>query len=167
MTPEEFLADHPLTKEMRRRGLSDNQLAQFAFHGATNGLPFSAWSFRGPADMPTSALGIAKAFCALRWLVLDDPEPSRDADDAWNEISEVMSAPIFAKGLKTLEQQKTNQVKATAATTKYTAEMRSEWQRIADEPALAGKSKSNKAQIIAARLRLPAEAESTIRRSIK
>jgi hypothetical protein len=173
MTPQEFLAEHPLTQEMRRRGAREDQLTQFRLRNGRDGLPFSGWSYDGPGDAPIAVLGIAKAYCALRWLVMEAPPPSRDVDDAWREISDVLAAPVFElglkfgeKGKKTDEQQKKNQRRATIAATKYPEEMKASWRAIAAEPLLAGKSKSSKAEVIAKRLGLPKAAVRTIRDSI-
>jgi hypothetical protein len=90
MTPEEFLETHELTKELQHRGATLAQLSHCRFWGTNQNDQFDAWSFTWPEDLPPSALSLVKPFCALRWLVLDDPSSSRDKDDAWRLVSDVL-----------------------------------------------------------------------------
>lgn len=41
----------------------------------------------------------------MKWLVLEDPPPSRERDDAWHYITLELAAPIFAIGLRAKEAQ--------------------------------------------------------------
>ena len=50
--------------------------------------------------------GLCKAYCAFRWLVLDNPPSSRNKDDAWTYINQILAAPIYQFALETRENQK-------------------------------------------------------------
>ncbi|MEM5459658.1 hypothetical protein VSR69_33100 [Paraburkholderia phytofirmans] len=75
-------------------------------------------------------------------------------------------ATLGDKGKQTLEQQRKNQRKAVAEVTKYGPEDKAAWRKIAEGEDLRGKSKLQKARVIAHRLGLPLEAISTIRRVV-
>lgn len=100
-TPEEHLARHPLTRELKRRGASDDHLSGMRFRVNNGGWPFDLWSFTWPDGTPKAAIPLVKAYCALKWLILENPSASRHKNDAWQYVAETLAAPIYAIGLKT------------------------------------------------------------------
>jgi hypothetical protein len=163
MTPEKMLSEHPLTIELKRRGLTDEQLLEFHFLGNNGGHPFDLWSFTWPEGLSTEALSLVKPFCALKWLLLDEPPSSRDTDDAWRLVADFLAAPLVAKGISTAERQRQNQERMTDVTRKYDEADRERWKAIA--ATLRG-SKLYKAGVVANREDLPSAAISTIRKAI-
>lgn len=90
-TPEGYLARHPITLELKRLGMTDDQLQVLQFSPRRDELPFDLWPIRGPADdVPPLAINLFKAYCALKWLTLDNPPFSRDREDAWRCVGDVM-----------------------------------------------------------------------------
>ena len=101
------LAAHPITVELKRRGARDDQLASVRFSSSNDGLSFDLWSFRAEVDEVSSdAIPLLKAYCALKWLMLDDPPSSPDRDQAWQLVAEVIAAPVFKIGLRTKASQR-------------------------------------------------------------
>jgi hypothetical protein len=99
-SPEEYLAGHELTQELRRRGLTDQQLEATRFWDNNAGWPFQQWSFTWANGTPVTAIPLMKPYCALRWLILDDPPGSGDKNDAWRLVSETLFAPIYKSHLE-------------------------------------------------------------------
>lgn len=99
--PENSLAHHPLTDEMRKRGMSDAQLESLRFTPGQDGTPFSEWVFRGPGDMPAPAIPLGKAYCTLKWLLLDAPPASRNRDDAYQYITNSYAEQLVSDSLLT------------------------------------------------------------------
>lgn len=115
MELERELAEHLLTAELKRRGLTDGQLAQCQFFHAVNaGVPFDNWVFRCPADISAARHEMVKAFCALRWLLLEDPPASRDTDDAWKLVAKVYDEQPAMEGRARAEVLRKNQKKGGA-----------------------------------------------------
>jgi hypothetical protein len=95
-----YLEQHPITQEIRRRGARNEHLEAIRFSSFNRRLPFDRWSvIGGPVELPVGAIAMLKAYCALKWLVIDDPGPSQDRDDAWRLVAETMVAPVFATGM--------------------------------------------------------------------
>jgi hypothetical protein len=106
MTPTEYLAQHPLTLHLKKLGLTDSQLAGVRFK--QNDDDFSDWpvialekdsSERWPVDL----LNIRHAWCALRWLILDNPPDSRDKRDAWDCVALYSTDHTYQAGAKHIE----------------------------------------------------------------
>jgi len=157
-----FLSEHQITADLRACGISDEQLQQFCFSGGKSPHPFEAWAITGPDEILCVPYSLAKSYCALRWLIIENPTSSRETQDAWQYIANVMADPLTALG----EVVKSNQKKATKGSIKYSAEMKLEWKRMASAPDMAGRSKSSKASLIAHREGLPDAAIRTIRKTI-
>jgi hypothetical protein len=105
-TPTQYLESHDLTREFQRLGVTDEQLQSMRFRGSNKGWPFAQWSYTWLGTMPPpEAIPLVKAYCALKWLALENPADSRDIEDAWHLVSETIAAPIFKIGLKTKEAQ--------------------------------------------------------------
>ena len=92
-SPQHYVASHSITMELRKRGVTDDQLAAIRFRGKDQGYPFHHWSFTWGNGMPPEAIPFVKAYCALKWLILDDPPASRDKEDAWRYVSDATIAP--------------------------------------------------------------------------
>jgi hypothetical protein len=99
------VANHPITAELKKRGATDDQLAAIRFRGKDRST-FDHWSFTWGGGTPLEALPLATAYCALKWLILEDPPSSRDKEDAWRYLSDSMIAPVVALGLKHKEAQR-------------------------------------------------------------
>jgi hypothetical protein len=99
-SPEVYLAGHELTQELRRKGLTDQQLEAIRFWGNNVGWPFQQWTFTWANGTPETAIPLMKPYCALKWLILDDPPGSRDKDDAGHLVDETLIAPVYEAGLK-------------------------------------------------------------------
>jgi hypothetical protein len=57
--------------------------------------------------MPVATFRRLKLYCTLKWLILEDPPPSRERDDAWLYITlELVAAPIMKIGLRAKEAQR-------------------------------------------------------------
>jgi hypothetical protein len=106
LTPLEYLAQSPITREIKRLGATDEHLEMVRWSGATEGIPFDQWSVKGHPGMPVGTFRLLKPYCTMKWLILEDPPPSREKNDAWEYITLVISAPIFAIGLRAKEAQK-------------------------------------------------------------
>ncbi len=103
--PEDHLAGHPLTQELKRLGASDEQLEGMRFRANNGWCAYDLWSFTYLADTPEVAIPLIKAYCALKWLILENPPHSRERDDAWRHISETIAAPTYHLGVQMRQRQ--------------------------------------------------------------
>jgi len=106
-TPKRYLESHYLTRELERLGVTDEQRQAMRFRGTNKGLPFDRWPFTWLGTIPYQASGLVRAYCALKWLVLENPSHSRDKEDAWRLVSETVAAPTFAMGERVRNAQST------------------------------------------------------------
>jgi hypothetical protein len=104
-TPSQYLEKHGLTRKLARLGVTEEQLQSMRFSPSSEGFPFDQWTVQRRGDIPSEANPLVKAYCALKWLILENPEDSRDTDDAWRLVSEAMAAPLVAMGLRTKDAQ--------------------------------------------------------------
>src|SRR5579862_8649047 len=104
--PEEYIASHEITLQLKRLGVTDGQLEAIRFRPNPKGRPFDQWSFTWGTGTPLTAITLMKAYCALKWLILENPEHSRDKDDAWHLVSVTVAAPIYRTGIKHKEAQR-------------------------------------------------------------
>jgi hypothetical protein len=77
------MEQHPFTSQLRSLGVTDEQLRAIQFHANNQGFPFDLWQVARVGDLPTEASNLIGPYCALKWLILDNPPWSRDKDDAW------------------------------------------------------------------------------------
>jgi hypothetical protein len=105
-TPQDYLAKSPLTARLKVTGVTDSQLQAVRFCGNNRDRPFDQWSFTFIPGTSAEAMSLTKAYCALKWLILENPPWSRDKDDAWRLVSDTIAAPIHALGLKHKETQR-------------------------------------------------------------
>jgi hypothetical protein len=94
-----YLASHPITVEIKRLGATDELLRSVRFSPASRGAPFAEWAVMG-GRLSSPAAAQLCAYCVLKWLLLDDPPPSRDRDDAWAYIALREMHPLIAAGMK-------------------------------------------------------------------
>jgi len=99
-TPIEYVEKHKITRHLVSLGVTKKQRQAFQFKKTQRGGPFDLWSFIFPADTPKGAIPFVKSYCALQWLILEDPPWSRDKEDAWRLVSETMAGLIFDFKLK-------------------------------------------------------------------
>jgi len=87
-TPGQHLAAHKITRKLRNLGVTDEQLKSVQFKNQSG--PFDQWPWGSSGTLPSRAIPSAKAYCALKWLILENPTCSRDKDDAWRLVGEAM-----------------------------------------------------------------------------
>ncbi len=104
-TPSQYLETHEFTRQLARMGVTEEQLQAMRFRRTNKGWPFDQWSFEWSETTPPEAFPLVRAYCALKWLILENPSYTRDKEDAWRLVSETMAAPIFMIGVKSKEAQ--------------------------------------------------------------
>jgi hypothetical protein len=100
MTPEAFLNEHELTSRLRRLGVSDQQLEAMRFSWSNQGWSFEQWTVTWLEGTPEEAIPLVKAYCALKWVILEDPPESADKDAARRLVTVTLAAPNHALGLR-------------------------------------------------------------------
>jgi hypothetical protein len=105
-TPAEYVASHELTLRLKDLGVTDDQLEAMRFRPKQESWPFAQWSFTWGVGTPLAAIPLIKPYCALKWLFLENPEYSRDKDDAWHLVSVTVAAPIYRIGFNHKEAQR-------------------------------------------------------------
>jgi len=100
-THNEYLETHDLTRELKRLGVTNDQLQAMRFRGTNKGWPFDQWTFTWLCPIGLESLSLVRAYCALKWLILETPTNSRDTEDAWRLVGETMAAPTLAMGERT------------------------------------------------------------------
>jgi hypothetical protein len=96
---EENISEHMITIHLKNIGVTDEQLKVMRFRPNCNNLPFDQWTFTWGPGTPLEAIPRIKDYCALKWLLLESPLPSRDRDDASRVISVAMATPIYHRGV--------------------------------------------------------------------
>ncbi len=99
--PSEYLQTHELTRMLEVLGVTNEQLQGMRFTPTNKERPFDQWSVTFLGSTPPETISLVKAYCALKWLILDNPSSSRDKDDAWRLVSETLAAPTFKIGENT------------------------------------------------------------------
>jgi len=99
--PGQYLEAHSITRELDRLGVTHEQRQSIRFPSSNVGYPFDQWATCWSGNVPREAAGLVKAYCALKWLILEDPPESEDTHHAWRLVSETVAAPIVAVGLRT------------------------------------------------------------------
>jgi hypothetical protein len=105
-TPTEYVASHEITQHLKGLGVTESQLDAMQFRPNNVGRPIAQRTFTWGAGTPHDAIPHIFAYCALKWLILDNPEPSRDKDDASLLVSAAMAAPIYRVGINHKETQR-------------------------------------------------------------
>jgi hypothetical protein len=99
LTPEEHLATHDITLLLKKLGVTDEQLKSVQFW-LRREHAFDLWPVTRAGDIPPPARPLIRAYCTLKWLILENPASSRDRDDAWRLVGDTMAAPIIEMGRK-------------------------------------------------------------------
>lgn len=97
-TPNEYLEKHELTRELASLGITRAQRQSIRFRDSNHNWRFDLWTFTWEGHIPEQADPLLKAYCALKWIVIENPPDSRERDDAWRLISETMAASTYAIG---------------------------------------------------------------------
>jgi hypothetical protein len=106
LTPQEYVRTHPITLELTKRGVTADQLAAMRFRAKDQAQSFDQRAVVWANGMPIEAMPFVRAYCALKWLILEDPPASRDKDDAWRYVSAATMAPVVTMGLRHQEAQR-------------------------------------------------------------
>ena len=164
----QFVATHDITLKLKSLGITDEQLTLTRFKLNNQPGQFDFWSFRPAFIGPPEALMLAKAYCTLKWLIIDNPPGSPDKDAGWRLLRDLEIAPLVASAQEAKARHANMTQRGIAARTLYTAEDRATWRLLAaTEPAIAQvKSKSRQAELIAKRLGLPESAVQTVRKEL-
>jgi hypothetical protein len=107
-TPSQALKKHCITRELVKLGFTTEELRSVKFRGTNAGWAFDRWplTWSGIPDVKAlPALDLMRAYCALKWIVLEVPPWSRDRDDAWALVTATIAAPTFQIGLNTKKAQ--------------------------------------------------------------
>jgi hypothetical protein len=99
-TPAECIATHEITMQLKHIGTTGTQLDAMRFRPNNTGLPFDQWTFTWGSGTPLPAIPFIKAYCALKWLITENPQYSRDRDDASHLVSMTMAGPIYRTGIE-------------------------------------------------------------------
>ena len=163
-SPSDHLNQHPLTVEMLRLGVTPAQLEAIDFRANNKGWPFDQWSFRFPIGVPRDAIGLIKAYCALKWIVLQDPPATPERSDAWDLIQCTLTGANLAAARAA---RRANSKLGVAIRKKYLDADHARWKVLATEPDIARiASKRRRAELIAQRVGLKRSAAEAIRKVI-
>lgn len=116
MTPAEVVAQSEIAQKLRDVGATDADLAVLQFSKfRPNEQSISMWAVWAPRLLPEQEERVGrllrqhndlcKAYCAYRWLILDDPPSSQNKEAAWNYVTYVLAIPIYETGLKARQNQ--------------------------------------------------------------
>jgi hypothetical protein len=86
MTPTQYLARHEMTLRLKRLRVTKKQLDGVSYR-RSEGSEFRDWMVVSKVKWPDKLLHERDVWCALRWLVMDNPPESRDKRDAWEFVS--------------------------------------------------------------------------------
>jgi hypothetical protein len=131
LTPAEYVAHHEVTFQLKRLGVTDDQLEAMRFRSNNIGRPFGQWTFTWGPGTPLLAIPSILAYCALKWLILENPEHSRDRDDASHLVSVTAAAPIYRAGIKFKEAQRLRAKKSRSKITEEGQSIHSIIERLA------------------------------------
>src|SRR5262249_38042734 len=92
--PEDFVSNHPITLELIQHGVSELQLQTMRFRRNNQGWPFDQWPTTWNGNIPIGAIPLVKGYCALKWLIVDNPPYSREKEDAWRYLNDLAIAPF-------------------------------------------------------------------------
>jgi hypothetical protein len=106
LTPADYVASHEITQQLKGLGVTNTQLDGMKFRPNNTGRPFAQRTFTWGAGTPLAAIPHILPYCALKWLILENPESSRDKDDASLLVSATMAAPIYRAGISHMRAQR-------------------------------------------------------------
>jgi len=90
-----LLSTHPIVLELNRLGATEEQLENIRFWKKGEDCPFEEWPITWKGNLAPAAISLARAYCALKWIVLDDPPSSHDRDAAYRQISAIEIKPFI------------------------------------------------------------------------
>jgi len=94
VTPQQYLNGHVITKRLKAFGITDAQLNGVHFR-KHEGDEFEDWRVISMKPWPPELMLDMRVWCTFRWLMLDDPPPSRNRRDAWKSVALYEAQPIF------------------------------------------------------------------------
>jgi len=114
MTPDEYLRQHKINGLLKKLGVTDEQkkLASLVPNAA---VAFSFWPVTSKGQWPSNTTTARRAWCALKWLILDNPEDSKETDEAWKCVQEFLNSRALEAGAKHLLNAKDAGAKSRAA----------------------------------------------------
>lgn len=98
-TSEELLASHPITKALKGRGFTDQELSSVRFFKPTPNR-FPNWAITFDRTIPAPAASVLLPYCILRWLYLENPPSSADTAAAWNYLATKLAASELSQAKK-------------------------------------------------------------------
>ncbi len=107
MTPEEYLSRHEINGLLRELGVTDEQ-KNSARLVPQDGVKFESWPVTSMANWPNNTANAKRAWCALKWLVLDDPKCSEDTEKADKYVSDFLERKKSEKVSAELEKVSTS-----------------------------------------------------------
>lgn len=111
-TGTEYLRQHKINGLLKKLGVTDEQKG--AAHLVTLAeVRFLSWPVTSKVNWPSNTATAKRAWCALKWLMLDNPADSGDTDDAWKCVSEFTSTQELEAGTKHLRNAKKAGAKAS------------------------------------------------------
>lgn len=134
LEPGRLLGEHLITQTLRHLGVSEDALRQTRFRHNNEGLPFDLWSCGSAGEFPFAALPFLKSFCALKWLILDNPACSRDTDDAWALVAATEVAGTIAIAERARQAQRQRAKKSRGRLTDDGVTVRQVIQDLASKP---------------------------------
>ncbi|PTU29153.1 hypothetical protein CJD38_17550 [Stenotrophobium rhamnosiphilum] len=90
---------------MKKFGFTEDQLQQLTFSSNTSDTPFEHWSFRIPNGVAAEAYRLLKAYCTLKWLILDNPPDSDHKRNANDYLAMTLAEADVVIGQRTRELQ--------------------------------------------------------------
>src|SRR5579862_9652382 len=90
LTPQEYLEQHKLTKYLKSKGLTDAQLGAVYFRKVLEA--FRDWEVKSSEPWPADLAPEQYVWCALRWLVLENPPHSANSRAAWDLVGQYFLA---------------------------------------------------------------------------
>jgi hypothetical protein len=133
-SPDNFVAGHEITLQLKARGVTDRQLKAMRFRPNNSGQPFRQWTFTWGEGIPPAAIPHIFDYCALKWLILENPEHSRDREDASHLVSVATAAPIYRAGINYKETQRLRAKKPRGEKTEKGQSIHSIIERLAMSP---------------------------------
>jgi hypothetical protein len=100
------VANHEITLQLKNLGLTEEQLDQIQFRPNNAGRPLDQWTFTWGPNTPHDAIPFMKAYCALKYLFLENSESAKDRDDALHIVFEAIAATNYRIATKHRESQR-------------------------------------------------------------
>jgi hypothetical protein len=121
---KQIVEQHELAQMLRALGATPKDLVALHFSKFDPKLPFDMWAIVGPAWLVAKHHGPSKAFCAYRWLMMDDPPHSENTQKAWAYITHILEADLVQLGLRTKESQKKRAIRPRVRVGDYNEPLR-------------------------------------------